>query len=85
MGLEGIRKIREGLVSLIDGLIEDTGELLEESPPEHRITKEVVEYRVKQIEDRLRETEEYSVDRGEVKVLRLKYDILKNRIKKELK
>ena len=85
MGLEGLRKIREGLVSLIDGLIEDTGELLEESPPEHRIVREVIKYRIKQIENRLAEAEEYSVAKKKIKELRLKYNFLKSKIEKELK
>ena len=80
MGLEGLRKIREGLVSLIDGLIEDTGELLEESPPEHRIVRETMKYRIKQIENRLTEAEEYSVAKKKIEELRSKYDNLKARI-----
>ena len=79
MGLEGLKKIKKGLPLFIEGLIEDSEDTIEEGG-EHSAIREILEFRIKRIDEYLSTAEMYAIPKEKIRKLRLKYNSLKARI-----
>jgi len=75
---EGLKKIRKGLVLLIDGLIEDTIELSLNSKSKNRMTKEIINYRIGELGTYLEKAKIYEVPEKDLANLTRKYRSIKH-------
>jgi len=80
MSKEGIRKVKEGLVLLIDGLLENTNGLIELSDEE--IVKSVIGHNIDKIKDYIQEAKHCKISEEKIYPLEIRYKFLKAEYKK---
>ena len=79
---KGIEKVREGLVLLIDGMIDMTDELVKEGL-ERQDVRDAINYRLDLIEGYLADAHRYRVPGAQISSLDLRYKSLKSEVGKK--
>ena len=75
---EAIKKIREGLTLLINGLLEDTIELSLNYDLKNRIAKEIINHRINELERYIEKANIYEVPEKDLANLTRKYKSIKH-------